>query len=332
MWSAPEAEPATVTPLFGCAGAAGGRPTEQQLQGLGEEYAAWIARTEVADDTARTYRNRVGMFLCWLAERPTGEYDEALVDQHVRDYAVRDYRRHMLAEAKLAVSTVETSLSAIASFFDWQGLGRPAVTRTVPPRSLPKALDDAELRRVLRNAERRGPRDHALVATLFYTAVRVSEAAALDVDDLYLTDRTGRVDVRHGKGGRPRGLPVPAEARGPIRGWLTARQAQLDRRPPAGTQITTGGERDPLFLSRTGSRLSVRRMQSTLADISADTGTQLTPHVLRHTFARTFLDRGGDVGALQEMLGHRQLASTQVYTRPPASRLEELVERVSVEP
>lgn len=283
----------------------------------GQQYARWIAGTGLADTTKQLYPRRVAMFLAWL-EQPEvhAEHADALINTFARDYAVRDYRRMLLVEEKKALATVELALSAIGSFFEWVGLGKPDVKRQAPPRGAPKGLETDELRRVLRNAERRGNRDFALTSLLFLTAIRVSECAALDTDDLYVSDRSGLVHVRHGKGGLSRQVPVPADARAAVRPWLAERRERY------------GDQAGPLFMSRTGGRLSVRRIQSLMATIGEETNVHISPHVLRHTYADNFLSAGGDVAALQEVLGHKNLSSTQVYTRPKAGRVADLAENV----
>lgn len=286
--------------------------------GAAAEYRRWIARTGLADTTKSLYPARVDKFLDWLGER-WAEYDGALTDGHVRDWAVRDFRRQLLEHDKLAVTTVELSMSAVSSFYDsCLGLGKPNVKRQAPPRGAPKGLDKAELTRVMRQAERRGPRDYALCSTLFLCAIRVSEAAALDTDDVLVSDRSGIMHVRYGKGGESRQIPVPADARAALRPWIAHRREQY-------------GPLGPLFVARGGGRLSVRRMQSLLGDIGGQVGVDLTPHRLRHTYATSFLAAGGDLASLQEVLGHRNLSSTQVYTRPNRDRLSELAENVRIE-
>lgn len=282
------------------------------------EYGRWIAKTGLADTTKQLYPQRVQAFLAWLTEHQD-DHAGALEDPYARDYAVRDYRRDLLTVDKRAVATVELAMSALGSFYEWLGLGKPAVKRTSPPKGAPKSLDEKELRAVMRAAERRGARDFALTSLLLLTAVRVSEAAAMDTDDVYVSDRSGVAHVRYGKGGESRQVPIPADARAALRPWLVQRRAQY------------GDQVGPLFVSRGGGRLSVRRMQSLMASIGDSAGVELTPHMLRHTYARLFLDGGGDVASLQAVLGHKNLSSTQVYTAPRAGRLAELAENVRIE-
>lgn len=283
-----------------------------------DRFATWVARTGFSEATARLYTRRARAFLTWLEEQGS-EYDGALTDAHVRDYAVRDYRRKLMTEDKVAVSTLEGCLSAIGAFYDYLGLGRPNVKRTKPPAGFPKGLPDDQLRRVMRAAERRGPRDFAIMATLFQTAVRVSELIAIDTDDLFISDRKGLLEVRHGKGGVHRQVPVPPDCRAAIRPWLAV------RRERAGTDL------GPLFLSRTGARISVRRVQSLLATIGEDTGVDLHPHVMRHTYARKFLAAGGDIGVLRQILGHASIATTQGYIGAGADDTAEQAERVRID-
>jgi integrase/recombinase XerC len=284
----------------------------------GAEYARWLAKTGLADTTKQLYPQRVAAFLSWL-EGHADEHADALEDPYARDYAVRDYRRDLLTVDKRAIATVELAMSALGSFYEWLGLGKPDVKRTSPPKGAPKSLDEKELRAVMRTAERRGVRDFALTSLLFLTAVRVSEAAALDTDDVLVTERTGLVQVRYGKGGESRDVPMPTDARAALRPWLAQRRERY------------GDQVGPLFVARGGGRLSVRRMQSLMADIGKDAGVHISPHVLRHSYARAFLDGGGDVASLQAVLGHKNLSSTQVYTAPRAGRLAELAENVRIE-
>lgn len=289
--------------------------TTIQLPGeAADEFGRWIARTGFAPTTKKLYPAQVRAFTTWLTERGE-EYHDALADPHGRDYAVRDYREHLLTVDKKAPATVEVALSAIGAFYDHLGLGKPErIIRQNPNRDDVRSLEPAEAKRVLRAAERRGNRDFALTMLLYGTGVRVAEASALDTDDLFISDRKGVLEVRHGKGGASRQLPVEPDVRAAVRPWLNERAEKYGR--------TVG----PLFVSRKGGRLSARRIQSLMADMGESVGVELSPHTLRHTFAREYLDDGGDLASLQRLLGHRNLSSTQVYTRPSNTRLAEFME------
>lgn len=280
-------------------------------------FRTWVGRTAFADGTGKQYGDRATRFLEWITEDPE-EYHDALTATNGRDYAVRRYREYLMKEKGHAVSTVEGYITAVGTFYDWLGLGRPQVKRANPARPEPKSLDDKQLNRVMGAAERRGKRDHAICTTLFYTAVRVSELADLDTTDLFVSDRKGAIEVRYGKGGIARQVSLVAEARQVLRGYLEFRRAE--GHPEIG----------PLFYSRFGKRISTRRVQSMVADLAEETGTELTPHVFRHTFSRKFLELGGDVGELQDILGHKSLATTGVYTQPTQSQLAASMERMQI--
>lgn len=283
-------------------------------------FATWARRTGWADATQDLYIAKVAAFLAFVTDGGA-EYAEALEDEHVRDYAVRDFRRMLMVERKLSQSGVEGYMSAIAAFYgDYLNLGRPRLKRSAPKKLRPKHLERDELRKVMRAFERRGPRDFAIASLLFQTAVRVGECASLDTDDVWVGERAGRLDVRHGKGAESRQVPVPADARDALRTWLAVRKAM--GAPEVGA----------LWISRRGGgRLSKRRLQSICADVSAETGVDLTAHVFRHTFSRYFLDEGGDVGTLQGILGHRNLSSTQVYTGTSHDASAVMSERVRID-
>ena len=171
----------------------------------GDLYARFIWRTALADNSKAVYENRVRTFLAWLAEAGP-QFEDALTDEHVRDYACRDYRRKLLTVDKRSPSTVAQHMSALGSFYEWMELGKPrGVSVEVPP-SEKKGLTEDELRKVLRSCQRRGVRDFAIGQLLFQSGVRVDELFHLDTDDLLITERTGPRVTRSRSGcgnGRP---------------------------------------------------------------------------------------------------------------------------------
>jgi site-specific recombinase XerD len=159
-----------------------------------------------------------------------------------------------------------------------------------------------------------GLRNLAIVETLYGTGMRVSELVGLDMDDLDFSSRTVKV---HGKGGKERIIPINGSA-------LEAIESYLYERARVGY-----GEEDALFLNRFGNRItknSIGRnvLKGHLGKSGAD---EVTPHVLRHTFATHLLESGADLRVLQELLGHASLSTTQIYTHVTAERLKTVYDK-----
>lgn len=284
------------------------------------DYITHIRRTGLADRSQDRYARGAAAFLEWVAAHAP-EYDDALCDPHVRDYAVRDYRRELKTVRKLADSTVELAMSAIFNFYEHLGMGKPNVRRDNPKQpGGPKALSENDLRNVLRACERRGARDFAMGSLLFQTAVRVSELSALDVDDVLITERQGILEVRYGKGGKSRQVPVPNEARRALRPWLDERREKFGHR-----------DNPALFLGRSGERLSTRSIQRAIEGAGKLAGVKVTPHALRHTYGRRWMEKGGDLVALQQVLGHANVQTTAGYARPTSDFLAAHAETIGVE-
>jgi integrase/recombinase XerC len=158
-----------------------------------------------------------------------------------------------------------------------------------------------------------GVRDRAILETLYSAGLRVSELTGLNLDDLDLDD--GLVTVR-GKGKRERLALLGKQARGAVRDWLAARAAMAG--PRAATQPA-------LFLNKNGTRLTSRSVGRLLEKYLALSGLdrRTSPHTLRHSFATHLLDAGADIRSVQELLGHRSLSTTQIYTHVTTNRLQD---------
>ena len=171
------------------------------------------------------------------------------------------------------------------------------------PRNLPSALTPDEAVRLVDGAgiDAVGKRDHALFELAYSSGLRLSELAGLDVNRVDLV--TGEVRV-WGKGAKERIVPVGAAARAAVEVWLAERAAL-----PA-------VEDDALFVDMRGRRIAPRQIQRRLATLAIQRGIDrhVHPHMLRHSFASHVLQSSGDLRAVQEMLGHASIASTQVYT------------------
>ncbi len=236
---------------------------------------------------------------------------------------VRDYLRG-LARAGLAPATTARKLSVLRGFFGFllaEGTRRDDPSATIDgvrlARRLPGTLSEDDVERILAAArDREGPegrRLSALVEILYATGLRVSELVALPLAAL---SRDRRVLVVRGKGGKERMVPLGAPARRAIERHLADRDG--------------GGEPSRfLFPGRAGpGHLGRSRFARLLKELAVDAGIdpgRVSPHVLRHAFATHLVDHGADLRSVQQMLGHADISTTQIYTHVAARRLKALV-------
>jgi integrase/recombinase XerC len=241
--------------------------------------------------------------------------------------AVRSYLA-ALHRAKLSNRSISRHLSTLRSFFRWacreghlaaspaKGLPAPRV-----PKTLPRALTLPDTERLLDADEEEAlvpERERALFELLYATGLRVSEAAGLDLEDVDFSSRLVRVT---GKGRRERIVPFGETAEDALKSWLPSRAALRHR-----GRERDGGSDEPLFLNARGGRLTSRSMARLLKRRLRAAGlpAEISPHALRHTFATHLLQAGADLRAIQELLGHASLSTTQKYTHLDAARLREV--------
>lgn len=277
------------------------------------ERAFLSSLTSLAPRTLEAYERDLAAFAEW-AERGghegPGSIDRTLLRRYVAHLATRRYARRSIAR----------KVSTLRRYFAWcarQGLAAadPTLGLSAPGGDgrLPRVLKQDELSRLLDAPApaAAGPpgvraRDDAVLEVLYGSGLRVAELCALDVGDLDL--ERGRLSV-WGKGGKQRAVPLSAPAGAALRRWLHDGRDQLctDRSPASA-----------VFLNRRGGRLGPRDVRRIL-DRRAPEPTH--PHALRHTFATHLLDGGADLRAVQELLGHADLGTTQRYTHVSRERL-----------
>jgi integrase/recombinase XerC len=271
------------------------------------EYRDALSTAPLSAQTVRTYTSKVRGYLTWLADIDlTGD---PLTDPRARDWAVRDYRNHLLTVTKKAPATINNTLAAVNDFYLRRGLGPAAADRLDLPVQAPKALDPKAALRWLRAiADHPAPRDRVLALLPFYAGLRIGEAVGLDLDDVRISARKGILRV-HGKGSKLREVPIHPKLRADLRLWLDERPAW----PGAATNPA-------LLLNRRGGRLSARAASAIFRAIVAHGGLDddITAHTGRHTFATTLIRGGADLILVAELLGHARLETVRVYTRPTA--------------
>ena len=280
-----------------------------------------LAERGAAANTLAAYRRDLEDAAAWCARRGTalGDADGRLLHGYMQS----------LAKSGLAAATAARRLSCLRQFFRFlHGEGMrgddPALALDAPRRrrSLPKLLGEAEVEALLAAARRRGgvagARLVALLELLYATGMRVSELVSLRHPPL--ADDARFLLVR-GKGNKERLVPLSAPALAALDAYLAVRGAFL--RPGEASRW--------LFPSRGASgHLSRLRVSQLLDALAAEAGIdprRVSPHVLRHAFASHLLAHGADLRAVQQMLGHADIATTQIYTHVLEERLKQLVQQ-----
>jgi integrase/recombinase XerC len=271
-------------------------------------------RTErrASPHTLRGYREDLTLYGRYLEEAVGDGADPARADaKRLRAYAA------WLHAQGFAASTIARRLASLRSFYRHQrrcGLiaADPASSLRNPkqPKRLPRLMRVEDIIRLLDGIPTETPagvRDRAMLETLYGGGLRVSELVGLNLDDLDPSQHLVRV---RGKGRRERLCPVGPEAMAWLQRWLAARK-------PART-----GE-PAVFLNRFGTRLTTRSVGRLLTQrlLSLGLDPSASPHTLRHSFATHLLDRGADLRSVQELLGHRNLTTTQIYTHVSRDRI-----------
>ena len=275
-----------------------------------------------SDHTLKSYRED----LIALADYLSDDEDRC---PPPRDVSMLDLRGYVAAlhEAGYAKTTIARRLASLRSFFRFgQREGwvesNPAKPLRNPrkPRNLPHFLSTADVNSLLRAPRADDPlglRDRAILETLYSAGLRVSELVGVNDGDLDLGQ--GVVRVR-GKGRRERIAPVGSFAVRSLRRWLKVRSLAADQ--PQGIEA-------PVFVNRFGARLTSRSVARMLEKYLRQTGLdrRTSPHTLRHSFATHLLDRGADIRSVQELLGHKSLVTTQIYTHVSTASLRAAYEK-----
>ena len=278
-----------------------------QAEQILAEYERWLGRQALAARTRSSYRRWVRELVAHLTGGGELEAFLAVDGEDDRRAVLGDWRRRLI-DRGLAPSTVNLALAAATSLLDSRALPTPRVPRVEIDPSPARALAREQLRAVERETDRlRSSRDRAIMVLLLRTGLRIGELADLDVGDVRLTQRTGELVVRHGKGDRRRVVPLSRSARKAMRAWWTDREQHPSR---------SSRDEGPLWLSRTGQRLSVRSISKLVAAVMSAAGVRESAHGLRHTVATQLVrEHRRDLVLVADILGHADVKTTRRYAR-----------------
>ncbi len=286
--------------------------------------------------TVRAYDSDVSQFITFMAgeyKRPRPELQPAdITRQMIRGFLAELFR---LGESRASAARKLAAIRTFLRYLKREGFieADPSLLVATPKREqpIPRHLEVDEMSRLLETPDTAGPlgrRDRAILELLYASGLRLGELVGLDLEDVNLGSRLVRV---MGKGRKERLVPFNQSATAALRAWLPDREA-LRRQPATGQQVRRGpraASREPLFLNYRGTRLSSRHVHRLVRHYVASCSMRfgISPHAIRHSFATHLLEAGADLRAIQELLGHVRLSTTQRYTHVNAAQLMEVYRR-----
>jgi len=272
------------------------------------------AEKNASDHTVKNYAVDLRDFCAFAGEIAP----ETIEYTHVRNFLAH------LKEREFSQSSISRKLACLRSFFKYMAREQllttnPASNIATPKREkkLPEFLSQDEMNKLLSaasDATKAGRRDRAIIETLYSTGMRVSELMCLNISDLDFVGGTLKVQ---GKGKKERMVPIGGTAVRAVEAYLGDR-TENEKQPSS-----------PLFLNKNGTRLTDRSVRRILIKYAKRAGItkDISPHTIRHTFATHLLDRGADLRSVQDLLGHENLSTTQIYTHVTTKRLKDAYEK-----
>lgn len=284
---------------------------------LADFFTQLTVEVRASEHTIKSYRRDIKHLSRYCTDKAIAQWTDL---QHT------DIRAHIAGRHRKGLSSksLQRELSAIRSFYHYllkkgQASANPAQHIQAPKqdRKLPKTLDVDQLSGLLEAGASSllEIRDLAMFELFYSSGLRLSELSGLDVTDLDLPDNT--LTVRIGKGGKSRVLPVGSKAVTAIENWLQQRAIKIPAIDSA------------LFVSTRGTRLGQRNIELRLEQWCKKKGIaeHIHPHMLRHSFASHLLESSQDLRAVQELLGHSNISTTQIYTHLDFQHLAEIYDK-----
>ena len=276
----------------------------------------FLEENDFTSNTRRAFGHDIRSFVSWFEQANK----EPLTVLRVTTADITGFKDFLWKQQGKSISTVNRALVSLRRWFSYlvdEGLLASNPCKKVKElrrqELAPKGLDQSQVRRLLREVELRGDvRANALFHLMLFTGCRVGDLD-LELDAISLSERSGSIVFRYGKGSKQRSVPLPLPARKALADYLATR-------PVVSSTKVFIGERGPL---------TDRGIRSLCSKYAAICGFEIHPHLLRHTMAHRFLESSGnDLVSLAQILGHESLYTTARYTRRTSQQLSEAAEKV----
>jgi site-specific recombinase XerD len=286
-----------------------------------EAFKQYLYTEDTSRNTTSAYLSDLSQFLNWYSQTFASFDLDGVTPTDIRDY--REHLQEMVPP--LAPATINRRLAALRRFFSWakeNGYVENQPTKRIRNVETsdhgPRSLDRKQWYRLQRSVEQakgnQGIRDRCVLLLLYHTGLRAGELAALLLSDLTLGERSGSVQVRRGKGNMSRRVPLNVEARSAIREYL---------------QVRHSSEEQSLLVGQRGEALSAHAIYDVVVKYGQRAGLDdVTPHTLRHSFARALIVAGIPLSDVADLLGHSSLDTTRIYTKASETDLAAAVARL----
>ncbi len=295
--------------------------SKTDLPALLDAFKQYLYTEDASSNTTHAYLSDIGHFITWYIRNV-----QAFIIGEITPTDIRAYREFLQEQVPPAApATINRRLAALRRFFAWTK--ERQFTEAQPAERIrnvasiehgPKSLDRKQWYRLQRCVEQargvQGIRDRCIVVLLYHTGLRAGELAAVRLDDLVLGERSGHLHVRRGKGNKARRVPLNSEARTAVRDYLQVRPASEVQ------QLCVGQRCEPLSAHAIYDVVVKYAHLAGLDDVS--------PHTLRHSFARALLAAGTPLTDVADLLGHSSLDTTRIYIRASETDLAAVVARL----
>jgi integrase/recombinase XerC len=288
------------------------------------KFNAYLKEMDASPASIKAYLCDLRKFIRWY-EDATGMPPKTAA---VIRLDIVEFRNYLERGVKQKPATINRALASLSVYFTWAAERKHILSSPVDDVNTikeqphaPKWLERHDLHALIRAvSDRKKPskRDHAIIVLLIHTGLRVSEACRLDIEDLAIRDRSGLVRVREGKGNKYREVPLNTTVRNALKDWIGERES------------------GPLFTSqKRGGRLTTRAVEQMVSRYACAArlgeGVKVTPHVLRHTFCKTLIDKEVSIDQVAALAGHGNINTTAKYTKPSRQDLQRAVDRMAWE-